>query len=69
MTPHWSKQAIAWSSELNPGEFICEFVSGGLKNYAYKSIDSVTGEEKPVYKVRGITLNYSASQLVKVSGV
>jgi len=52
------------TSELKPGEFICEFVSGGPKNYAHKLIDSMTGEEKPVYKVRGITLNYSASQLV-----
>ena len=36
----------AMTSELKPGEFICEFVSGGPKNYAYKSINSVTGEEK-----------------------
>ena len=35
----------------------------GPKNYAYKSIISVTGEDKTVCKVRGITLNYSASQL------
>jgi len=53
----------AMTSELKPREFICEFVSGGPKNYAYKSINSVTGEEKTVCKVRGITLNYSASQL------
>ena len=52
------------TSELKPGEFICEFVRGCPKNYAYKSIKSVTGEEKTVCKVRGITLNYSASQLV-----
>ena len=51
------------TSELKPGECICEFVSGGSKNYAYKSINSMTGEEKTVCKVRGITLNYSASQL------
>jgi len=54
----------AMTSELKPGEFIFEFVCGGPKNYAYKSINSVTGEEKTVCKVRGITLNYSASQLV-----
>ena len=47
------------TSELKPGEFICEFVSGGPKNYAYKAINSVTGEEKTVCKVRGITLNYT----------
>ena len=52
------------TSELKPGESICEFVSGGSKNYAYKSTNSVTGEEKTICKVRGITLNYSASQLV-----
>jgi len=42
----------AMTSELKTGEFICEFVSGGPKNYAYKSINSVTGEEKTVCKVR-----------------
>jgi len=59
----------AMTSELKPGEFICEFVSGGPKNYAYKSINSVTGEEKTVCKVRGITLNYSASQLVNFESI
>ena len=41
----------------------------GTKNYAYKSINSVTGEEKTVCKVRGITLNYSASQLVNFESI
>jgi hypothetical protein len=41
-----------------------EFVSGGPKNYAYKLCNSMTGELKTVFKVRGITLNYNASQLV-----
>ena len=59
----------AMTSELKPGEFICEFVSGGRKNYAYKSFDSVTGEEKPVCKVRGITLNYSASRLLNFESI
>jgi len=57
------------TSELKPGEFICKFVSGGPKNYAYKSNNSVTGEEKTVCKVRGITLNYSASQLVNFESI
>ena len=52
------------TSELKGIEFISEFVRGGPKNYAYKLCDSVTGEEKSVFKVRGITLNYSISQLV-----
>ena len=42
----------AMTSELNPGAVICYFVSGGPKSYAYKSINSVTGEEKTVCKVR-----------------
>ena len=57
------------TSELKPGEFICQFVSGGPKNYAYKSINSVTGDKKPVCKVRGITLKYSASQLVNFESI
>jgi hypothetical protein len=45
------------------GAYICEFVSGGPKNYAYK-IRLTDGTFKTVCKVRGITLNYSASQIV-----
>jgi hypothetical protein len=36
----------------------------GPKKYAYKTVNSVTGECKTVCKVKGITLNFSASQLV-----
>ena len=39
-------------------------VCAGPKNYAYKTYNSTTGESETVFKVRGITLNYSASQLV-----
>jgi hypothetical protein len=49
----------AMTSELKPDENISEFVGAGLKYYAYK-----TGEHKTVCKVRGITLNYNAFQLV-----
>jgi hypothetical protein len=50
-------------SELKPGEYIEEFVSRGPKNYAYRVVrdrDAV----KTVCKVRGITPNYKASNLV-----
>jgi len=45
-------------------EYISKFVSGGPKNYAYMVIDTGTGGNTTVCKVRGITLNYSAKQLV-----
>ena len=51
-------------SELKPKEIIVEVVCAGPENYAYKTYNSATGECKTVSKVRGITLNYSASQLV-----
>jgi len=51
-------------SELKKGEVIVEVVCAGPKNYAYKTYDSATGESKTVCKVRGITLNYTASQLM-----
>jgi hypothetical protein len=54
----------AMSSELKPGVFIQEYVSGGPKNYAYKTVNSVIGEQKTVCKLRGITLNYRTLQLV-----
>jgi len=41
-----------------------EVVRAGPKNYTHKTYNSATGESKTVSKVRGITLNYSASQLV-----
>jgi len=52
------------TSELRTTEYISEFVSGGPKNYAYKVTDTVAGRATTVCKVRGITLNYSAKQLV-----
>ena len=51
------------TSELKLCEYISEFGSGSPKNYAYQTHN--TGAEATVCKVRGITLNYSASQLVK----
>jgi len=50
--------------ELRATEYISEFVNGGPKNYAYRVIDTGTVEANTVCKVRGITLNYSAKQLV-----
>ena len=48
-------------SELKEDEIIVE--------YAYKTYNSGNGEFKTVRKVRGITLNYSASQLVNFSKI
>jgi len=52
------------TSELRPSETISEFVSDGTKNYAYRVLDLVTGRSKTVCKIRGVILNYNASQLV-----
>jgi len=49
------------TSELKANEIISEVVCAGPKNYAYRTINSVTGESRTVCKVRGITLNYMAS--------
>ena len=54
----------AMTSELKPDEYIAEFVGAGPKNYAYRTRNPATGEGKTVCKIRGITLNYNASQLV-----
>jgi len=59
----------AMTSELKPNKIITEFLSGGPKNYAYKTFNSVTRAEKTFCKVRGITLNYNASQLVNVGKI
>jgi hypothetical protein len=52
------------TSELRLVLHIDEFVSGGPKNYAYKTVNPSTGERDTVCKVRGITLNYSTSILL-----
>jgi len=52
------------TSKLRTIEYISEFMSGGTKNYAYSVIDTGKGRATTVCKVRGITLNYSAKQLV-----
>jgi hypothetical protein len=52
------------TSELKLCEYISEFVSGGPKNYAYKTIDTVPGAESTVCKVRGFILNNGASQVL-----
>ena len=44
------------TSELKPNEIISEVVCAGPKNYAYKTINSKTGESKTVCKVRGLLL-------------
>jgi len=56
-------------SELKSGEIIVEVVCAAPKNYASKTYYSVTGESKTVCKVTGITLNYSASQLVNFAKI
>jgi hypothetical protein len=57
------------NNELRRNEYISEFVSGGPKNYAYKIVNASTSEKKTVCKVRGMTLNYAASQLVNFDSI
>ena len=52
------------TDELGNGEYIVEFVSGGRKNYAYK-----TNKNNETCKVRGFTLNYTNSQLINFDSV
>jgi hypothetical protein len=52
------------TSELKLHEIISEVVCTGPENYAYKTVNTMTGKCKTDCKVRGITLNFLASQLV-----
>jgi hypothetical protein len=54
----------ATTSDLKPDELIFEFIAVGRKNYAYKTLCSTTCEHKTICKVRSITLNYNASQIM-----
>ena len=50
------------TDELDPGDYITTFVSGGPKNYAY-----ITNNWKPQTKIRGITLDYAASKKLNLN--
>ena len=52
------------TNELKKGEHIVEFVSGGPKNYAYK-----TNRGNEMCKVRGFTLHLTNSQLINFESV
>ncbi|XP_061170591.1 uncharacterized protein LOC133179932 [Saccostrea echinata] len=47
-----------WTDELD-GDHIIKFMSGGPKNYAY-----LTAKGKSILKVKGLTLNFRASNIV-----
>ena len=49
------------TNELDPGDYITTFISGGPKNYAY-----LTNNGKTETKIRGITLNYDATKKINV---
>jgi hypothetical protein len=50
------------TSELKPNKIISEVVCAGPKNYAYRTVNSITGVSLTVCKVRGFTLNYHVSR-------
>ena len=49
------------TDELDPGDYITTFISGGPKNYAY-----LTNNGKTETKIRGITLNYDATKQINM---
>lgn len=52
-----------------PNSYITEFVSGGPKNYAYKVFSMKSQQEEIVCKVKGLALNYAASQLINFDSI
>jgi len=55
--------------EFGSGSFIDEFVSVGPKNYAFSVICPSTGKSTTKCKVKGITLNYENSKVVKLTSL
>ena len=49
------------TDELDPGDYITTFISGGPKNYAY-----ITNNGKSQIKIRGITLDYAATKKINL---
>jgi hypothetical protein len=57
-------------AEFGENSFINEFVSGGPKNYAYTvACGGDLNKIKTVCKVRGLSLNYSASKIVNLDTI
>ena len=50
------------TDELDVGDYITTFISGGPKNYAY-----LTNNGKTETKIRGITLNYDATKKINMN--
>jgi hypothetical protein len=58
-----------WTDE-QPGRRIIEFIGGGPKNYGYRHVDPMTGEDpKAFLKVKGFTLNYETSRILNFESV
>ena len=57
------------TNELGSDEHIEEFVSVGSNNYAFRIVKAIALEMNTVCKVRGITLNYAAAQLVNFDSI
>ena len=49
------------TDELDTGDYITTFISGGPKNYAY-----ITNNGKSETKIRGITLDYAATKKINL---
>ena len=52
------------TNELKPGQFIREFVSLGPKTYGYR-----TNDDKTCVKVKGFTLNGTASEIINFNSL
>ena len=50
------------TDELDAGDYITTFISGGPKNYAY-----ITNNGKSETKIRGITLDYAANKMLNLN--
>jgi len=55
--------------EYSSGSYIEEFVTGGLKNYAFSVFCPSTGKCTTKCKVKGITLNYENSYVVNFTSL
>jgi hypothetical protein len=57
------------TDEIDPDNYIEEFVSGGPKNYAYKLNKTDSNGVQYVCKVKGITLNFSSSKIINFHSI
>ena len=57
------------TDEIESDNHICEFISGGPKNYSYKLVKPNSQGQQYFCKVKGVTLNFRGAQIINFDSI